>query len=155
MEARDARGEAVYLFGTQFAALRQVVERVFRREAAHLHRVFERSARTAETRRIRTAGDPHDTEVIAGSQTPVQPHLLVAGLTAQRKRAEIEESEIDGFLDLVGVIAGEQHPGDMRLDQPHLADGMAVAFSLRQQRPDKRGFWLGIHSAASFIRNAS
>ncbi len=41
----------------------------------------------------------------------------------QRQRREIEESEVDGLLDLVGELAGEEHPRDVRL---HQLDAVAV-----------------------------
>jgi hypothetical protein len=48
---------------------------------------------------------------------------------------EIEIVEVDRFLQLVGVLTGQQYPGNVRLDQAELVDRM-IERRLPQQFPD-------------------
>ncbi len=57
-------------------------------------------------------------------------------MLALLERAEVEEVEHDRLLDLVGVIAGEDHPGDMCLHEFDVVGGMGKR-AFAQQRLDE------------------
>ena len=63
------------------------------------------------------ARDRDRAEVDAGSQCGVQPHLLVAQMTAPLEAAAVHEPHADVLLDLVDAIAGEKDERDVCLDQ--------------------------------------
>ena len=48
------------------------------------------------------------------------------------QRREIEKPEFNRFLDLVGDIAGQNHPRDMCLDQVDITDGVAIGGGVLQ-----------------------
>ena len=80
---------------------------------------------------LRRAADGDDIEVKLGGKAAVEAQFFLAIEAAFLQRAEIEKAEIDGFLDLVGVVSGEQNPGDMGFDQFDVLDRMIVARWIR------------------------
>jgi hypothetical protein len=76
---------------------------------------------------VRRSGDRHHREVPAGGGAAVEAQLLLAAAAPRLEGAEIEEAEAHRLLDLVGEIAREQHPGDVRLDLLDLRDRVGVA----------------------------
>jgi hypothetical protein len=93
-------------------------------EAHHLHRVLEYFAVAADGWLVRRPRDRNDLQVQFRRPRPVEPKFLFAIMLALFQRAEIEEVEYDRLLDLVGVVAGEDYPGNVRFQQFDVAGGM-------------------------------
>src|SRR5690606_8887009 len=87
---------------------------------------FDGRAVAIETGRVLAAADGNDIQVEVRSQTPVQAQLFGAEMRALLEGGEIEETEIDRFLDLVDEVAGEKHPGDMGFHQRETGNRMVV-----------------------------
>ncbi len=154
MEMREARGQRVYLLITQFAPFRQLVERRVSRKLAHFYSIFKRLPCTIDTRCDRTAGDGDTLQIIVRRQPPVQAQLFHTVLMAQFQRTEIEKSQIDRLLDLVGKRTRKQYPGNMRLDQLQLCYRMVVTDRIGQQRMNQRRQYFMEHrrdSPAKFL----
>ena len=99
----------------------------------------------AVAREARGAVDPSyraDVEVEIGRESPVQADLLRAEVRTMPRVAEIGERELHRALDLVGVRAGEQHPGHVRLDHANRLD--RVRIGLRSQQAAQRGRQRGV-----------
>ena len=58
-----------------------------------------------------------DAEIDVVRQPLVEPDLFLAEEPALLERGEVEEPEIDGLLDLVDGVAGQEDPGDVGLDE--------------------------------------
>jgi hypothetical protein len=85
-------------------------------EIAHLYSVFDDFPTAADLRRLRRAADRYDLEVKLRREPRVQPEFLLAEKPSFIQGRGIEETEIDGLLDLVGEVAGEDDERDVRLD---------------------------------------
>ncbi len=133
VEGGHAAREGFDLRGAELTRLRHAVQQGLLREAAHLHRVVEHEARAAEGRRLGRAGHRHHVEVEAGRGAAVQAQLLLAVEAARFQRGEVDEAEAYGLLDLVGEVTGQQHPGDVRLEELDRAHGMRIAARAPQQ----------------------
>jgi hypothetical protein len=101
-------------------------------KAPHLERVLDRLPGPAHTRSVGTVDDGNYAEIEPGRGAAVEPQLLFAEETTLLERAEIEEAEVHRLLDLVGVLAGEEYPRDMRFDQLDRSGRFRVAPSLAQ-----------------------
>ncbi|MNP44863.1 hypothetical protein D3C76_1387430 [compost metagenome] len=66
--------------------------------------------------RFDTAGDWQHFQVQVLGQALVEAQLFATEMLAGVEAGEIEEAEVDRLLDLVGIAAGQQHPGYVRLD---------------------------------------
>ena len=82
-------------------------------------------ARPAEARRAVPLMLDH-VQVDVGREPPVEAHLLATEVPPARERGEIEEAEVHRLLDLVHALAGEEHPGDVCLDELHPIHGVRV-----------------------------
>jgi hypothetical protein len=60
-------------------------------------------------------GQLRDAKVDIGRQPPVQPHLALAGGQPAVHRAEVQETQVNGLLQLVRPITNEEHHPDVRL----------------------------------------
>ncbi|MFZ4537137.1 hypothetical protein [Propionivibrio sp.] len=76
--------------------------------------------------------DRHDSKIQFGRQAAVETQLFFTVKAALFKTAEIKKAEIDRFLDLVGKATGEQHIGNVRLQQRHLFYRMRIACRILQ-----------------------
>src|SRR4029077_15254983 len=94
--------------------------------------VFDRGLE-ADARRLVVAADRHDRKVELRCEAPIEPELLLAEAAPQLERAEIEEWKLDRLLDLVRVLAGQEHPRDVRLGHAYGLDVVVV-----RGRPSKR-----------------
>src|SRR5205814_1587368 len=54
------------------------------------------------------------------------------------ERAEVEERELDGLLDLVRVRARQEHPGDVRLGDADARDVVVVSGRTLERRDERR-----------------
>ena len=119
VERGDHRRERVDALRREPAAREQAGSKRVLGELAHLDRVFLHWPAAADDRRVGRTGDRDHVEVEGGGEPPVQPQFLFAAALARRERAEIEESERDRLLDLVGVAPGQQHVRDVRFEALH------------------------------------
>ncbi|MNL57867.1 hypothetical protein D3C87_1814580 [compost metagenome] len=110
----------------QFAIGLQGAQQLALRELAHFQDIFDGRAIAANRRGFGAAGNRQYLKVKAVGQALVQAQFFLAKVFARRQFAEVEEAEVDRLLDLVRIGAGEQHPGDMRLDYLESVYGMWV-----------------------------
>ncbi len=113
----DVLPELFHVADGQQAGRKLVIEAQLLVEAPHPDGVLERLAVTADDGLCRTSGYGNHVEVELRRPRPVQAQLLFAKMPAFLQGAEVEEIEHDRLLDLVGVVAGQDHPGDMRLHE--------------------------------------
>jgi hypothetical protein len=116
MKASDQACQLVDALGRQPAFAQQPVEFQRAIEAPHAHRVLEHGPIAADLRLVRGAGHGHDIEVEFRREPAIQPHLLFARRAPPGERREVEKSEVEGLFQLVGIVAGEDDPRDVRLD---------------------------------------
>jgi hypothetical protein len=68
-------------------------------------------------------------------------HLSPTVVAAPGESAEVEETEVDRLLDLVNVVAGEEHVGDVRLDELDVAGGVGIRLSAQKVSDERRQVW--------------
>ena len=97
-------------------AVRELVfERGLVAQAFHLDRPLDRLAGALEGDVLALPRYGHDVLVDSRRQAAIQTELFLAEVAALGERAEIEEAQRDGFLDLVGHRSGQEHERDVRL----------------------------------------
>ena len=96
-------------------------------QAAHQHRpvVGGVAAIPVQAPACRGAAQRDETEVDPGRQTPVHAQFLAAGLRAQRRCGEIQQSLAYRLLQLQHPVAGQEDPGAPRLHHLHAVAGDA------------------------------
>lgn len=82
-------------------------------------------------------------EIEIRGQPPVEAHLLLTAAAPQFRGAEIHETEIHRFFELVGEAAGEKDPGDVGLHQLDGGHRMVIGGRIEQ------GPHEGIHGGAA------
>ena len=86
------------------------------RKFGHLHRIINNLAAAVQAWSIECAANLDDVEVDARCKSTIQAQFLVAEMVPLIQRGKVEEAEINRFLDLVRVIAGQNDPGNMGFD---------------------------------------
>ncbi|MNE48881.1 hypothetical protein D3C80_1433710 [compost metagenome] len=109
-------GQRVDVSGHQLASGQHVGQQAALWKLAHLQYVVEDRSVAAELRSLEAAGHRQDLQVDIRGGALVEAQFLVAEVLAGLAAAEVEKAEVHRLLQLVGVLAGEQDPGDMRLD---------------------------------------
>ena len=94
----------------QFTPAQYTVELRVLGKLQHAHRVFNGIALATEHRLFRCTGYRQHIEVGIRRQAPVQAQLFFAVETALVECGEIEKTEINRLLDLVGIVTGQYHP---------------------------------------------
>jgi hypothetical protein len=134
------RGEALGQGGqgarVEQAALQPAQQRRLVRQAGHLDRPLDRLTGALEAQASAVADDRDDAEVHARGQPAVDAHLLLAEVSAFVQGGEVEEPEADRFLDLVGVPAGQEDGGDVRLADLDVGDGFGVRLRAGEARDE-------------------
>ena len=111
-----------------------MVEHVTGRQAAHPDQPVDDHAFPAEPQPpTGIHAQRHDAQVDVGSKTAVQAHFSVAIAASGSERARIEGSEADRFLELVGVVVGQEHPGHVGFDRVDAPDRFGTARRARQE----------------------
>ena len=126
VEARDQVGQGVDVLAAQFATGLQFRQQLALRELAHLQGVLDDRGVVTEAWGLFAAADGQDLAVQRGRQALVEAQLFVAEVLAAGQVGEIEKAEVDRFLDLVGVGAGEQNPGNVGFDDLKTLHGVGV-----------------------------
>ncbi|MCY1425001.1 hypothetical protein D9M71_407790 [compost metagenome] len=117
VEIGDLLGQGVDMRRAQLAAGLDVAEQAGLGELAALQQVFDGRAVAAQHGGFFTAGDRQDFQVQAFGEALVEAQLFLAEMLARFQAGEVEEAEVHRLLDLVGIAAGEQDPGDVGFDQ--------------------------------------
>ncbi len=126
VEACDLLGQSVDMRIGQLAAGLDLGQQLGLRELAHLQHVLEGIAVAADHRSIRRAGDRQHFQVEVRCHALVEAQLFFAEMLARGQIGEVEEAEVHRLLDLVGVLAGEDHPGNMGFDDPKAFGGVRI-----------------------------
>ena len=101
-------------------------------QAPHLHRPLDDLAVALHPHSPGVARHRHHPEVDLRGQAAVEAHLLLAVVPAFGQRAEVEEPEFDGLLDLVDEVAGQEDRRDVGLADLHLPDRVGVSGRVRE-----------------------
>jgi hypothetical protein len=132
-------GQAPAEFGEQTlrqaAGSQQTVELRLGGELTHTHGPFGHLAVAAQPQSA--TGIPHDgkhIEVQGRREGTVAAQLLPAEMLAQRQRRKVDEGEADRLLHFIGVVAGEDHPGDVGLDDLDAGAGVRERLGAQQTR---------------------
>ena len=134
MECSDSRRKRVDSPPVQFAAPGDFYSERILIKATHLQRVFKSNTFRAKPGMQAAAGDGNDAQIHPGGGAPVEAQLFLAAPAPRCERAEIQKSEANRLLDLVGIFAGEKHPGDVGFDHLDSSDRMRIAGRIEQQR---------------------
>jgi len=100
----------------------------------HPHRTLDDLARSADPHLAVDKHDIADVAIERGREPPVEPQFLGTEEGTPFGRAQVDERVMHGALDLVGPFAGQQHPGDVRLDELQVGDGMRIGLRGQQRR---------------------
>jgi hypothetical protein len=79
-------------------------------ELPHPHRVLERRSRGTDARMVHASADRVHGEIELRRVPAVEAQFLLAELSPPLERRVVEEVKAQRLLDLVGELAGEQHP---------------------------------------------
>jgi hypothetical protein len=117
VEPRQHAGERDNLAALQLAALELRGQRAPLVVAPHLDEIVDRSRIVLRRQRQAVSAGRHraHAEIQIGRQAAVQAHLLAAHLAPTLRRAVVEERQHERLLELVGAIARQEHPRDVRL----------------------------------------
>ncbi len=124
VEARDAPAERGEQRGIQRALPDEVRQRRLFGKAPHVHRVLDRLAASAEHDAPFFERDRHDAEVDARREAAVELDLGRAHRAALLERGVVEEAQVDRLLELVDVLAREDHGRGVRVHDLDRRRGM-------------------------------
>ena len=139
VERGDLGREVVHERRRQLPARCDAIEESVLRELVHLHRVVDRASLAPEPGLGFGAGHRHDLEIEIGRRPAVQAELLLACPLARFERAEVEEPERNWLFQLVRVLPGQEHPGDVRLEERDCRDRMGIAERIAERCDRRRG----------------
>ena len=137
MRRGDRRRNLVDFPRTQITAFGMHTQQCRLRELPHTDRVLEDIAAALQVRSVRRAANRHHIEIQLGRKTTVEAQFLGTEIPALLQGGKIEKAEVDRFLDLVGKVAGKDHPGNMGFDDAQFAQ--RVAESERIVEPGDQG----------------
>ena len=149
----DQRRHGFHVGGLQIARRELTIELRVLRKTAHPHRVFDHrtllrraisqrvlsfSANLREPKAVFGPPQRGNVQIHGRGETTVQAQLFATKVKALFQSGKIQKSQVDRLLQLVGEIAGEQHPRDMGLDQPDVGGGMWIRCRIQQRFWDAR-----------------
>ena len=138
-EAREVARHRLHLRARERPRREQVIQHALVREPPHVHQPVHHLARAAEREpALRVDRERCDAQVHVGCEAPVEAHLLLAVVAAQRRRAEVEAVVADRLLELPRVRVGEEHPREVGLDRLHRPRPLRVRVGPAQEG-DLRG----------------
>jgi len=94
-----------------------MAQQILLRKFSHFHGIINYLAAAVQAWSLDWATNLDHIEIDVWSKTPIEAQLFVAEMAPLIQRRKIEETEINRFLDLVNVVAGQNDPGNMRFDQ--------------------------------------
>ena len=107
-------------------------QQIIVRETPHAHGEIDDFALPRHAWPLGPADDGNHVEVRARREATVQPQFLEAEMPPRLEGAEVEKAEVDGLLQFVGEVSGEEHAGDVGLDQADLFDPVGIGAGLEQ-----------------------
>ncbi len=126
VELGDPLGQRIDVSVAQFSAGLHLGHQLRLGEFAHLQHVLDRLAGTIQLGRLDATGNRQHFQIKVGRQALVQAQFFLAEVFAGAQLGEVEEAEIDRLLELVGIGAGQDDPGNMRLDDLETIHRMRV-----------------------------
>jgi hypothetical protein len=137
MEAGDTRRELQHQWRGQPAGARHLVEQLMLLEAPHHDDpIKRRPVVTPPNRSVRLPADRPDLQIQLRRGAAVQRQLRLARRPPQLRRRKIEVGVFDRALQLVGIVTGEKHDRDVRLDSLNHTLGETVGSGPAQERDD-------------------
>ena len=133
VEAGQHACQLVNMANGQAAIALQVAEQILLTELASLDQIFDSRAVATQNRRFGAAGNRDNVQVQLGRQAAVQADFFLAEMLALFQRGIVEKAEIDRFLDLVNIVAGQQHPGNMGFNQSKTAYRVVIQVRVLQR----------------------
>ena len=85
-------------------------------EAAHAYRPVDRRSVAVHPRCLGRPGDRANPQIDLWRQPSIQAQFLETGLVAGLEIDEVEEPQIQRFLELIGQVTGQDHAGDVGVD---------------------------------------
>jgi hypothetical protein len=76
--------------------------------------------------------DGHDIKVQIRRKATIEPQLLTTKEQPLRRRAHVHEGITNWPFYLVGKLASQKYPRNMRFDEPHMLDGMRIGLRRHQ-----------------------
>ena len=84
------------------------------------------------------AADRHHIQVKLRCKAAIQVQLFIAEMFARRQLREIKEAQVERLLDLVGIVAREDHPRNMRFQQLETVHRVIKSVAAAQRRDPLR-----------------
>ena len=141
VKAGQAASELHHVLSLQLASLEPGRQRLRLVVPAHLDHEVDR-ARVVLVGQLDPVLDTchaANAEIQVGRQAAVQPHLGLAQLPPARRGSVVEEVEDERLFQLVGELAGEEHPRDVRLAHLHRRRPVRIRLGARQRLPQRLG----------------
>ena len=141
VKAGEAASELHHVLLLQLASLEPGRERLCLVVPAHLDDEVDR-ARVVLVGQLDPVLDTchaPDAEIQVGRQAAVQPHLDRAQLPPARRGSVVEEVEDERLFQLVGELAGEEHPRDVRLAHLDRRGPVRIGVGPGQRLPQRLG----------------
>src|SRR5262249_30817264 len=117
-------------------------------QALHLHGPLDRFTLAFHLKAALALGHRDHAQVDLRSQPAIQPYLLSAKMLPLIQGREIKETQVDRFLDLVRIGAGEKHDRDVSLADLEFRDRKGICSSIRE-RTDELDKFHGTMTCAS------
>jgi hypothetical protein len=126
MHARNEPGNVIDVVRGNATTGRHAAQQILLGKLTHPDGVFNRATFPMQLRMLRVTLHGNDIKVEIGGKPPVQPYFFPAVEVAFLQRRKIKKAEIDGFLDFVDELAGQNYPRDVRLDQADVTYRMVI-----------------------------
>ena len=138
VKAGDGFRQPVDQGGIDFTTACLAVEQIVLCEAAHLEQVFEWWTIAADARRHRRAGQRQHFQIQPGRSGTIETQFFQTEMVTCLQRRKIEKTRCHRLLDFVGVVAGQQHPGDMGVDTFDCCHRMRITARIHQRLNEGR-----------------
>jgi hypothetical protein len=152
VESCDVNGDIVDVVSRQLAVGELTVELVGLLETAHADGVLDSFARPSHAQPVVRACDWNNVSVQTGRQPAIEAQLFHAEVLAALQAGEVQEPEVDRFLQLVGPPPGEKHEGNVGFYQLDSIDVMGVGAGIAQSRDQRVPIYmLSVHPQGSAV----
>ena len=95
-------------------------------ELTHTDRVFDNRPLASHPDCVTKPRDRHYLYVQFGRPVLIQAEFLFAIMAPFFQRTKVEKAEIDRLFDLVGKVARQKYPGNVRFEEIDAADSMWI-----------------------------
>ena len=116
--------------------LDETVQHAIVRQPAHDDGDLAHGPLSADTHAVDTA-ELHDTEIHVVREATIQADLFLAEEATALEGGEVQKAEVQRLLHLVDAVAGEEDPGNVRLDQLDSFDGMRIRAGIQESGHDR------------------